>query len=460
MFARKKNPRVIGLDAPLRLCAGLLLCGCANLSTAPRTAWRSLDPAAPLGAQGEVQTRRIPESAPTSVLPPLSTPPSTRSDPPQRQELPRSRAKLLPLPKPPRIEPGEVTPGSGFELSIEAPARKQVGSHATYRVTVRNASNQPADDVTVECRFNEPLVFSGSDKRRVVQHFERFLPGESKDLTLSLLSAEVGSHCCRFSVQPGTTEVLAKSVCVEFVDRQLQIDILGPTQRTKGSRAEFTFTLTNYSTETLTDVLAAVSHDQALVPREASEGKTSTPGRLNWDLGTLQPMESIQLQVDFECSALARRACISLDVRAAQISSEQDEACIEIVPLVGTLDLRLRDRNDPLEIAKVGRYEATVQNVGLQSARQVVLEATIPAQMKVVATKVLLGSAELSVTAKQQAERLVFDSVDDLAANAQLTYVVDVEPLFAGPAEVRVQVSSSLENSAVTTSEPTVIAEQ
>src|SRR5262249_33742078 len=152
------------------------------------------------------------------------------------------------------------------------------------------------------------------------------LAGEAKELTLSLGSSETGSHSCRFSVAAGTAEVASRTVGVEFVSRRLQIGLWGPTQRTRGGRGEFTFLLGNHSAEMLTNVRAVLSHDKALVPIEASAGKKVQPGGLTWDLGTLQPMESLQLQVDFECRSLARRACVSLEVHAAEISSEHEEA--------------------------------------------------------------------------------------------------------------------------------------
>ncbi|HTI52455.1 MAG TPA: hypothetical protein VL475_15935, partial [Planctomycetaceae bacterium] len=273
------------------------------------SAWHSLDPQAPLGAQPPVQVQRLPS---------VTTGPADSAAPAEGPSENRDTARIepgigtTPLPKSPSLELNEVIPSADLELTVDAPKRKQVGSQATYRVTVRNSSDGPVSNVMVECRFDEPLVFTGSDKHRVVQRFEQLLPGEVKELALSLYSNDIGAHCCRFAVRTGegAAEGSEKSVCVEFVSRQLQIDLLGPTRRTEGSRAEFTITLTNHSVRTLTDVKALLSHDQALVPREASAGRETKPGNLTWDLGTLQPMESIQLQVDFECRSLARRACV------------------------------------------------------------------------------------------------------------------------------------------------------
>ena len=438
----------------------MLLAGCTSLSTQPRSAWRALDPQAPLGAQDQVQVRKGPEVTLGPSEPVLAEP-----DFPKDRDTTRLRPERSTpiLPKIPTIEPDEVTPGGGLELSVDAPERKQVGSHATYRVTIRNGSAQPAENVIIRCQFDEPLTFTGSDRREVVQRIDRLLPGEAKDLALSLLSDEVGSHCCRFTAEStdssGKTDNATKSVCVQFVTRQLSIDMVGPARRTEGSRAEFNITLANQSLRTLTDLKAVLSFDHALLPREASAGAVSRSGSLTWDLGTLRPMESVQLQVDFDCRSLARRACISLEVKTAEIAAEHDEACLEVVPVPGTLDLRLSDRDDPIEVGKRGIYEITVHNLGLQPARQIFLETLVPEQFRVVSTKVLDGTSELAVRSTEDERRLSFDVIDELAANSTLTFQIEVEALRSGAVEFRAKLKSSLTSVPLTTDEPTLIVE-
>jgi hypothetical protein len=222
-------------------------------------------------------------------------------------------------------------------------------------------------------QFDDALVFSGSDRREVVQGIERLPAGESKDMALSLTSDKTGSHCCWFMVtreEAGSdVEMVSRQVCVEFVTRHVEIDVVGPTQRTEGSRAEFNITLANNSLKNINDTQVVVAYDKALMPREASAEAEKKSGTLVWNLGVLRPMEKVQLQVEFECQRQAHRACVFVDVKGANLNGEREEACLEIVPVPGTLDLRVGDRDDPLETGRNGVYEATVQNIGLQPAR-------------------------------------------------------------------------------------------
>jgi hypothetical protein len=449
------------------------------------TGW-TIDSPGPLGAADDVQARRIspgiasrkdpvrPRADGSLPLPKTSESIESEPDPDEPPAIVRDEVEILkdPLKKSdsspslesiPRIEPDDVTVGGPLELTVTAPGRKAPGGTATYRLNLRNTSDHPLDSLVVRCRFDEALVFSGSDRREVVRRIERLAAGESKDMALSLTSDKAGSHCCWFVVSRiengGDVELVSRQVCVEFVTRHVEIDAVGPLQRTEGSRAEFNITLFNNSLKTINDAQVVVSFDKALVPREASAEAERKTGILAWRLGSLRPMERVQLQVEFECRTQAHRACIAVDVKGANLAAEHEEACLEIVPVPGTLDLRVSDADDPLETGKKGSYEATVQNVGLQTARRIVLEAALPDIVRFQSATVRSGDSVLPVKCEQQGNKLLFDAVEQLEPNARLVYVVEFEALRAGPAEFRASLTSSLGGAAVTAAEPTVIVE-
>ncbi|HEY2250063.1 MAG TPA: hypothetical protein VGH74_03340, partial [Planctomycetaceae bacterium] len=58
-----------------------------------------------------------------------------------------------------------------------------------------------------------------------------------------------------------------------------------------------------------------------------------------------------------------------------------------------------------------------------------------------------------------EGSRLVFDQVAQLEPAVRLTYVIEVEALRPGPAELRASLSSSLSSTPVTTMEPMTIVE-
>jgi hypothetical protein len=300
----------------------MLLAGCMNPSPQSRmSGWRTIDSPAPLGAADDYQARRIvpadssrkqpvrPRTDGSLPLPKTAEAVESEPDPDGPPEIVRDEVEFLkdPLKKNnsspslesiPKIEPDEVTVGRPLELTVIAPGRKAPGGTATYRVTLRNTSDQPLENLVVRCQFDEALVFSGSDRREVVRRIERLPASESKEMALSLTSDKAGSHCCWFVVSRSEggsdVEMVSRQVCVEFVTRHVEIDVLGPLQRTEGSRAEFNITLFNNSLKTIGDAQAVVSFDKALRPsfrstRRSSRARrrqTQKENRVSWSGGS------------------------------------------------------------------------------------------------------------------------------------------------------------------------------
>ena len=406
-------------------------------------------------------------------LPKTSPPAVARSDndrdePPQ-PILKHKKNNQIPLAESaPQIVPSDVTIPQALEFSVSGPSRKQVGGSATFHLTLSNSGDRPLEGLVVRCSFDDALVFAGSDKREVLQRVDRLAVGESRDLALTLAATSAGSHCCRFAVTRREAnqeiEVDSKQVCVDFVTRHVEIEIVGPAQRTEGSRAEFNITLSNSSLKTIADARAIVSFDKALMPKEASAGAEQKPGSLIWQLGSLGPLEKIQLQVEFECRNQAHRACVAVEVKGGNSAGknqtgDQDEACLEILPVPGTLDLKISDREDPLDMGKTGTFEVTVENIGLQAARRIVIEATASENLKVCSAKVQAGGKDVPLKYTIDGSRLVFDAVDQLEPSVRLVYTIAVEPLRPGQAEFRASLRSSLSSTPVTTMEPMTIVE-
>ncbi len=443
------------------------------------------DVPAPLGAGGKYEAQRPVERPPgkdVAGIPPRgpqSLPQEKKSVPADADlDEPPTRIRTAPdFPKDPfptfesgptleslpTIEPEEITVSRPLELTVSAPARRQLGGVATYRVALRNLGDHSQNNLVIRCHFDDDLVFTGSQQREVLHRVASLPASESKELALSLTSSKIGSHCCQFVVTRRDAEkeieLASRQVCVDFVTRHIDIDLIGPTQRTEGSRAEFTITLTNNSHKTIEDVEAVVAFDKALVPREASAEAERRSGSLVWRLGAVHPMEKVQLQVEFECRTQAHRACLAVELRGANLPSEREEACLEIIPITGTLDLRISDRDDPLETGKTEVYEVTVQNIGLQVARRVVVEGTVPENAKFRSAAVRNGDERLPLKYDVDAGKVLFEAVDQLEPNARLTYTFEVETLRAGSCEFRARLTNALGNTAVTASEPTLIVD-
>ncbi|MBI3863045.1 MAG: hypothetical protein HY290_14230 [Planctomycetia bacterium] len=463
----------------------IVLAGCTSMTARPNATFRQgAGPIPPAMSQAPpaISSRPATPDQRQALRPAAPEKRTNRPPPGESQALPKSNAPLAAgrdpdeppqpvvadnrLPKVeslPKIIPDEVTVPQLVELTVDGPSRRPVGAEATFQLAIRNAGDRPQDDLVVRCRFDETLNFEKSEKHEVVRRLDRLAPGDSRSMALTLSSPVAGSHCCWFTVArlegDEEIEVISRQVCVEYAVRQIEVEITGPSQRTEGSRAEFNVSLSNPSHKSIVDAQVVVSFDKALVPKELSTGAEQRAGTLVWRLGTLEPDETVQLQMEFECKSQAHRACLSVEVKGTNCSGDFDEACLEIVPVRGTLDLRISDESDPLKVGQTGTYRVTVENIGLQAVRRVALEALASPNLRIRSAVVRAAAADLPLRHKLDGNQLLFDAEEQLEPGAHLVYLIEVEALRAGRADLRASLTSALSSTPITTIEPTTIVE-
>lgn len=433
--------------------------GCASLMATAQPDWNYTDP---------------PHLDPTYR--PLTTPtpaPQTLGRPagelPPGGQLPPADRSSGPVPEtvaPPGISGDEPAGGpqlaspaiaAPVELTVEAPSRKQVGSAIEFRLGVRNSGEAAAENVAVEVEFDDGLIFPGRAERQVSQSLGRLLPGEPREVALTLVAGRTGTLCARFLVTVGETEAAWKSVCVEVVPRQLQLEIVGPPQRTIGSRAEFTIKLVNASSEVLAGVQATATYDAALTPREGSAGAQQKPGSVSWNLGDLQPGEGVHLQLEFECRVASESACLTAEVTGTGIPSERLEKCLRVIPRQGSVDVQVLDRLDPVKLGDETEYVVTVQNRDLRAVRGLAFSADVPRELEIVSTELNQNGRPLPVRADVKDGQVAFEAVDTLAPDDVLTYHIRVRALATGDASFAARLTHSGSPEPVEVVEPTTV---
>ncbi|HID22253.1 MAG TPA: DUF11 domain-containing protein [Planctomycetaceae bacterium] len=357
------------------------------------------------------------------------------------------------------IAPGRPDPKKAvdLQLEVEAPRQAQVGGLATYRITVRNDGPQVAEDVAIEVEFPPPLALPGRHGSRVRQSLGRLLPGEQKRVALTLTSSRPGAAACQFRVLTGLTERVWKSVSVDFVDRRLGLKIVGPAQRTAGSRAEFLFKLQNVSTIELQGLLAEVTYDAALQPREASSGVIQGSGRLTWKLGRLAPQEGVQLQVEFACPFPAENARVGLTVSGNNVPRDEQETYLQIAPLTGLLHLHVSDQEDPIRVGETTEFVVTVLNRGLQPLRQVTVTMVIPPGLQFTSASSRLGRQPLALRHDWDGSKLTFSPQTVLPPDRPLTLRIRVRALRSGDTTLAAQVTCATQPDPLTVEETLTI---
>ena len=357
----------------------------------------------------------------------------------------------------PAIVPQGVTVPAQLELVVHAPPKRQVGSLATFRLTIRNVGDKPADAVVVRCRFPDGLAYPGSAEREVTRTLGRLPAGKSRAVSLTLRGEKAGSRCCEFEVTSRGAERAWKSVCVEFVPRSLGVAILGPRQRTLGSRAEFTIKLTNTTSRVLKNVRATLRQDAALVPKEASKGAAWDKKTLRWNLQSVAPGAEVQLQIEFDCHKTAADACFSLAVTADGFPGEDVEQCLRIDKPPGVVRMQVRDRDDLLRVGEETEYVVTVHNTGWQSVRGIRVTAEIPGMFRIISADVRQAKHRLMNHADITGRTVTFAPVATLGGGGTLEYRIRVKAFGSGDGTFRVRLSHAIKKNVITVAETTTV---
>lgn len=360
----------------------------------------------------------------------------------------------------PNLIPGGSTARTRVKVTIAASERVQVGGVVTFGIAVSNRSNRPLANVVIEADFDAALVFPGRPEKRIRRSLGDMQAGETREVAVVLNSDEPGVHCARFLVTVAGEEAAWKETCVTYVDRDLDVGVLGPRERSLGSRAEFTVKLHNRAAREVAGVQVAVKFDDALQPRESSTGAQLGKQSLQWDLGAMKPGETVWLQVEFECVQTAESACVSVDVSSADVDVERVSHCLRVAAPHGLLGVEVRDTRDPVTIGDTTDHVITVHNRTPQTLHGIRLRAIVPRNLRVLSTSVSLDDRELALEAAVEDGRVDFDPLSALPAGTSVTFRLRNRALSAGDAELTVQVEHALGRNPVIAGEPlSVIAE-
>lgn len=362
-----------------------------------------------------------------------------------QSSLPQSRSAPKLQSGPMMTPPGTAEPGAAdrLEMTVDVIPKRQLGSGATFYLIIKNVSDRSVRNVLLECEFDDTLQFPGRREKKIGQRLGTLQPGESKEISLTLFSDALGSHCCRFRASADGEELVWKSVCVEYEKKQLDLSVIGPSARTIGSRAEFIVKLLNVSDVDLNKIQVTVTYDPVLNPREASIGSERETGQLKWMLDTVQKGEGVQLQVEFDCEVAAEHACLRVNVTSPELPNEMVSACLKVTPTQGVLDVQVRDTKDPITRGEDTVYEVSIENRGLQPARDISLQAKIPRMFRVVSVEAHQGNQKLNLRPEVNQNILTVSPVRELPADAFLRYTIQVKAIGSGDGEIEVTISGA-----------------
>ncbi|OAI57620.1 hypothetical protein AYO47_07855 [Planctomyces sp. SCGC AG-212-M04] len=326
------------------------------------------------------------------------------------------------------------------QLTVSGPREAAVGEPAQFKFSIMN--NGPVDLKGVFIRTvlpNQGLTHpGGNDLEYEIGDLPR---GKSRDVALAITPAQNGDWHFDSMVTLGGRELAKAQSGLHVVGARLTVVRSGPTKRFVGRSATYSNTVTNNSSQPLTNVSVVENLPVGLDPSgQLSKDVRWDPSRrtLTWMIPQLAPGQAIDLPVTVtpKTAGALQGQIIARDASGnhAEIATALDVAGFSSLVVDGGHDGR------PVAVGDQVSFRFNVKNRGTAPAEQVVAMFDLPDEVEFVSAQ---GPG--NVKYERTGRLIVFDPVKAVLVNGELTYdvVVQAKSVTQGDRRIRVSLNST-----------------
>lgn len=321
------------------------------------------------------------------------------------------------------------------QLTVSGPREAAVGEPAQFKFSITN--NGPVDLKSVFIRTVLPAQGlthpGGNDLEYEIGDLPR---GKSRDVALSITPAQHGDWHFDSMITLGGRELAKAQAALHVVGARLTVVRSGPTKRFVGRSATYSNTVTNNSSQSLTNVSVVEQLPVGLEPSgQMSKDVHWDPSRrtLTWTIPQLAPGQPVDLPVTVtpKTAGNLQGQIVARDAAGnhAEIQTALEVAGFSSLVVDGGHDGR------PVAVGDQVSFRFSVKNRGTAPAEQVVAMFDLPDEVEFV-------SAQGPGVSYQKTGRVVvFEPVKTVLVNGELSYDVVVRAKSATQGASRIQVS-------------------
>ena len=344
----------------------------------------------------------------------------------------------------------EVTPQPQplLKLNVTGPATALLNAPVTLQVVVNNPGTGPARNIVLTGNLDAGLEHE-SKANPVVAPISSLGPGESRSVPLTLTARQSGPQSIHLTVTAdgGLKDVGQHTFTVQHV--ALKLNTTGPSWRYAGQAVSWSVEVANTGEVALKNVVVRDTLPPELTFKSAGEGGTFDGRQVVWTIEQLPVGEKKSLPLTTVGQQLTPRALAVTTATAEPGLQVQAETPIEIRGLPA-LRMRVVDQDDPVVVGNRTIYHVDVTNQGSLPARDVVIDAVVPDEMRVV-------DARGPAPGKIEGQHVTFPVIASLATGAALNYQIEVEARKAGTVYFRAELKAGTLSQPVVEEESTII---
>jgi uncharacterized repeat protein (TIGR01451 family) len=326
------------------------------------------------------------------------------------------------------------------QLTVSGPREAAVGEPAQFKFSITN--NGPVDLKGVFVRTVLPTQGlthpGGNDLEYEIGDLPR---GKSRDVALAITPAQNGDWNFDSMVTLGGRELAKAQSALHVVGARLTVVRSGPTKRFVGRSATYSNTVTNNSSQPLTNVSVVEQLPVGLDPSgQLSKDARWDPSRrtLTWTIPQLAPGQAMDLPVTVtpKTAGALQGQIVARDAAGnhAEIATALEVAGFSSLVVDGGHDGR------PVAVGDQVSFRFSVKNRGTAPAEQVVAMFDLPDEVEFVSAQ---GPG--NVKYERTGRLIVFDPVKAVLVNGELTYdvVVQAKAVTQGDRRIRVSLNST-----------------
>lgn len=280
---------------------------------------------------------------------PLAPPPSSPIPSPMGVTAPPPVTQPSPYTPAPAntntTQPSPYTPPPAGRARIEATLRAisaeqvAVGQNVSWELTITNRGDGVARHIKIKDRFDLGLTHEKDlQNTHVIERSEgirELAPNDSERIPLTFTVVESGRQCHHVTVTADGSDPATQQACVTGIQAAIEVKITGAHRRVVGEIAEFNAAVKNTGTSGATNVVLRVQFDQAIEPVIENGLSRLDDGSVGLQFDReLAPNEKRVIPLRGRCRNPSTHACARATVTALGGAVSQDEACLEILPVM------------------------------------------------------------------------------------------------------------------------------
>lgn len=311
-------------------------------------------------------------------------------------------------------------------LTKVAPAEVMVCDVIPVKITVTNTGTGNADNVVVTDTLPAGLT-TDDGKNSITVNVGTLAAGQSREITANLKAAKSGTYNNVAKANADGNLTAEASTTTVVREPKLTITKTGNEKILLGRDVVYKIVVSNTGDGDARDTVVQDQLPAGSTVRSISDGGTQSGNTVVWNLGTLKPGQSKNLEVRLAVDAKGTvvNKAIARAVCAGAVEATTETA-VEGIPAIL---LEVIDINDPVEIGQEEIYEIVTTNQGSAIGRNITIVAELEDAQEFVSAD---GSVTPVASVSANKREIVFRPLPELAPAAQAKWIVRVKALKAG----------------------------